>query len=174
MGFTVEPLDLYNRKDVENVIEALSSHWIKVAANQPRFAEEHPLWKHSKAASIGEIMRLARVQIYRNEDWVIRKDGVFVAYALSRAIGRGLYPILLVTPLNWDSQDAADAVKAFIEKWIDEGYRKVWIRFPVKVNLLQKVSIEKVAWKFIQSYPEAADNAPFPAKWDIYEIEVQT
>lgn len=178
MAFTVEKLDLYNRADVEDVLKVVAPYLAKKKEGNAELERTWIWWKHAKASAIGEIMRLHHDQIYRNEDWKILKDGKFVAWAYSREVNLSehkatIYPVLGFLPLNYESADTISALETFIQKWINEGYKKFWLRVPVRAAFLNKVILPNVKITFIESYPKAGTGAPFPAKWDIYEIEGQ-
>ncbi len=177
MAFRVEEFNLQNRQEVEKLAKAVEAWWRKIKEKQPTIASTHPLWNVRVPASIGEIMRLNRDQIYQNEDWKILKDREFYAYALSREV-YGVtkprsYPVLLVAPLDWSATDLIDAFEAYIQKWLREGYTKVWLRLPINVNILDQLRIPKLTHNLLMRYPGPEWKAPFPPMWDVYEMEVQ-
>lgn len=178
MTFTVKALDLYDRADVENLIRVIPPYLAKLKSAQPALEHTWPFWKDAKASAVGEFMRLRHDKIYRSEDWKILKDGAFVAVAYSREVTlreykATIYPVLGFLPLDWESPDTISALEVFMEKWINEGYKEFWLRMPFGADLLNRVSMPDIRITFIESYPKPKSGAPFPAKWDIYSLEVQ-
>lgn len=157
MKFEIERFNFYNREDVENLIKCIQSYVNEIKKNQPLFNDLTPLHKHYVAAALGECMRLNRWQDYRNEQWKISQNGKFIAWALSREIyiariDKIFYPILMFAPINWD-KTAKEALKCFILKFINQGYKLMWIRMPYKSRFMDGIQIEGLKITFEEMYP---------------------